>query len=60
MRKFHGKRKASFNLRGCLFYGFTYFIRCVRHLVFELHFFGPIDDADEVRSTFSMLKGKRK
>jgi len=30
---------------------------CVRHLVFELHFFGPIEDADEVRSTFSMLKG---
>lgn len=30
---------------------------CIRQLVFELHFFGPMTDPDEIRSLFSMLKG---
>lgn len=34
-----------------------YIIRCIRHLVFELHLFGPLNSADEIRGIFSMLKG---
>lgn len=30
---------------------------CIRHLVFELHLFGPLNSADEIRGIFSMLKG---
>ena len=33
-------------------------LSCIRQLVFELHFFGPMTDPDEIRSLFSMLKGK--
>ena len=32
-------------------------LSCIRQLVFELHFFGPMTDPDEIRSLFSMLKG---
>ena len=34
-------------------------LSCIRQLVFELHFFGPMTDPDEIRSLFSMLKGKQ-
>ena len=30
-------------------------LSCIRQLVFELHFFGPMTDPDEIRSLFSML-----